>query len=265
MFFKLVIPLICAGAVSVSGQPSPAPVPPVTSPLPVPLQGRTGQAWLGLQLIKADPSMSAQIPALPMGIGFVIKGVDPGGPAEVAQLHPLDVLWKLSGQMLVNEAQLATLLRLSKPGDEVELSVFRGGKPLEIQMKLGDLPMGRDVLSAGLADLAILPGEGSPMRVVNVDSRTANYSSAEGQAELRKEGDTYLVTIKGPDDVLIFEGDVTGRAAVDALPRAWQPRVFALKRGLDHAMEGRIVPVRPPRPRVVTPAPVPPVQQQSLR
>ena len=209
--------------------------------------------------------MSAQIPALPQGIGFVIKEIDAGGPAEGAQLRPLDVLWKLSDQMLINEAQLATLLRLHKPGDEVSLSVFRGGQPLEIRMKLGDLPMGRDVLAGDLAELSILPGEGSPMRVVNVDNRTASYSTSEGQAVLRKEGDVYLVTIKSADDKLIFEGDVTTRAAVDALPREWQRRVFALRRGLDHAMDGRIVPVRPPRPRVVTPAPVPPVQQQSLR
>lgn len=209
--------------------------------------------------------MSAQIPALPQGVGFVIKGIDTGGPAEGAQLRPLDVLWKMNDQMLVNEAQLSTLLRLQKPGDEVGLSIFRAGQPIEMRMKLGDLPIGREMIPGDLADLAILPGEGSPMRVVNVDDRTASYSTAEGNAILRKEGEVYLVTIKGPDDKLIFEGDVTTREAVDTLPRNWQRRVFALKRGLDHAMEGRIVPVRPPRPRVVTPAPVPPVQQQSLR
>jgi len=269
MLFRSIIFLVCASPLAVNAQSGASPTPPAplspVSPLPTPLQTPTGQAWLGLQLSKADPSMSAQIPALPVGIGFVIKGVDSEGPAEGAQLHPLDVLWKLDDQMLVNEAQLATLLRLSKPGDEVSLSIFRGGQPLEIRMKLGDLPAGRDGLPDGLADLAILPGESGPMRVVNVDDRTASYSTSEGQAVMRKEGEIYLVTIKGPDDKLIFEGDVTTRTAVDALPREWQRRVFLLRRGLDHAMEGRIVPVRPPRPRVVTPAPVPPVQQQSLR
>ena len=209
--------------------------------------------------------MSAQIPALPQGTGFVIKGIDAGGPAEGGELRPLDVLWKMGDQILINEAQLATLLRLQKPGDEVGLSIFRAGQPRDIRMKLGDLPLGRDMLAGDLADLSILPGDNGPMRVVNVDDRTASYSTSEGQAVMRKEGDVYLVTIKGPDDKLIFEGDVTTREAVDALPRSWQRRVFALRRGLDHAMEGRIVPVRPPRPRVVTPAPVPPVQQQSLR
>jgi hypothetical protein len=261
MIFRLAILLICVAPLGVNGQSGPAPA----VPAPPVLTVRTGQAWLGLQLAKADPSMSAQIPALPPGVGFVIKGVDVGGPAEVALLHPLDVLWKLGDQMLVNEAQLATLLRLSKPGDEVGLSIFRGGQPLEIRMKLGDLPIGRDGLTDGLADLAILPGEGGPMRVVNVDDRTASYSTSEGKAVMRKEGESYLVTIKGPDDQLIFEGDVTGKEAIEQLPRGWQRRVYALRRGLDHAMEGRIVPVRPPRPRVVTPAPAPPPLQHSLR
>ena len=100
--------------------------PVAATPLPPPLMAPTGRPWLGLQLDKATPSMSAQIPALPPGIGFVIKSIDPQGPAEAAKCRLFDVVWKMGDQLLVNEAQLATLLRLHKPGEEITFAVFRG-------------------------------------------------------------------------------------------------------------------------------------------
>ena len=70
----------------------------------------------------------------------MVKSIDDGGPAQAAGLTEFDLLWKIGDQMLVNEAQLATLLRLSKPGEEVILAGFRGGKPLEVKLKLGEAP-----------------------------------------------------------------------------------------------------------------------------
>lgn len=235
---------------------APPAIPAFRPPVPIVPPIPTGQAWLGLKISKADPTTTAHIPGLPPGIGFIVKSIDEGGPAYAANLAAFDVLWKLGDQMLVNEAQLATLLRLSKPGDEVQLSIFRAGRLMEVKLKLGDLPLGKDGFSNELAENAILPTEGSPMRVVNVAERTATYSTEEGKAVLRREGDAYLLVIKGKDDETIFEGDVTEKASYMEVPKAWQRRVWALKRGLDHAIEGNMIPVRPPRPRVVTP-PVP--------
>jgi hypothetical protein len=221
------------------------------TPLPPPLQAPTGRAWLGLNLAKVEPSTTAQIQSLPIGVGFMVKVIDPSGPAVPAGFQPFDVVWKMGDQLLINEAQLATLLRLQKPGDEVSLAVFRGGKPLDIKMKLGDLPVGRDGFSSELAEAAILPGESGPMRVVNVSDRTATYSTDEGKAVLRKEGEIYRVTISNPKEEIIFQGDIAGEETREAIPEIWRRRVFALKRGLDHQINGVMEPVRAPRPRVV--------------
>jgi len=223
--------------------------------LPPPLQAPTGRAWLGVKLAKVDASLSAQIQALPVGVGFMVRAIDKNGPAEDAKLRPFDVVWKMDDQLLINEGQLATLLRMHKPGDEVALAVFRGGQPLELRMKLGDMPVGRDGFDAGLAEAAILPGESGPMRVVNVADRTATYSTDEGKVVMRKEGDAYLVVISSPKDEIIFQGDVTTSEATEAIPEAWRRRVAALKRGLDHQIHGAMEPVRAPRPRVIPAVP----------
>ncbi|RYD35797.1 MAG: PDZ domain-containing protein [Verrucomicrobiaceae bacterium] len=237
--------VLLAGISPVTGQEG------VPAPLPPPLQAPTGRAWLGLKLAKVEPAFSAQIQSLPMGVGFMVKVIDPSGPAVAAGLQPFDVVWKMGGQLLINEAQLATLLRLQQPGDEVSLAVFRGGQPLDLKMKLGDLPVGRDGFSTELAEAAILPGESGPMRVVNVSDRTATYSTDEGKVVLRKDGEVYKVTISNPKEEIIFQGEVAGGETAEAIPEAWRRRVFALKRGLDHQIHGVMEPVRAPRPRVV--------------
>ena len=88
------------------------------------------RAWLGLEVSKPDETITAHLPDLPQGIGFVIRSIEKGGPAETAGLRDLDVICKFNDQLLVNESQLAALLRLANPGEEVKLTGFRAGKPL---------------------------------------------------------------------------------------------------------------------------------------
>ena len=212
------------------------------------------RAWLGLNVSKPDESITAHLPALPAGIGFVISTVEKGGPADTAGLKEFDVLWKLGDQMLVNESQLATLLRLSKPGDEVQLTGFRAGKPLEVRLTLGEAPERRHQVPGDLLDAAILPGEcRGPMRVVNISEKTATYSTEDGKLEVRREGEGYQVKILDPKNKVIFDGPIPADGSLDSIPDGWKRRVHALRRGLDHSLEHGGQPARQPRPRVVPP------------
>lgn len=212
------------------------------------------RAWLGLQVSRPDESITVHLPGLPPGIGFIVRSINKGGPADAAGLKEFDVLWKLGDQMLVNEGQLAALLRLSKPGDEITVSGFRTGKPFDVKLKLGEAPAGTAPFPDSLVDSAILPGENDgPMRVVNIAEKIASFTTDDGRAEVRREGAVYKVKIQGPKDEAIYEGDLPPDGSLEAIPDPWKRRVHALRRGLDHALDGRMVPTRQPRPRVVPP------------
>lgn len=213
------------------------------------------RAWLGLQVSKPDATLTAQLPSLPPGIGFVVRSIDADGPAATAGLQEFDILWKLGDQMLVNEAQLAALLRLHKPGDEIAFSGFRAGKPLEITLKLGTAPATARPFPGDLVDSVILPGGcGGPMRVVNRSDRTASYTTDEGSAEVRRENSIYQITINDPDGNPLYRGELTSANDMQKVPREWRRRVSALCRGLDHVLDGHLAAPRQPRPRVVPPA-----------
>jgi len=218
------------------------------------LQNHAPRAWLGLKVAKPDATITAHVPTLPPGVGFLIKSVDAGGPAETGGVRALDLIWKIGDQMLINEAQLATLLRLSKPSEEITLSGFRAGQPLELKVKLGQAPLLTPPFASDLVETAILTGEsGGPMRIVNVAEKSASFSAEDGTAVVLCDEEIYHVTIHGPDEKLIFKGEFASHEDFSKAPEAWQRRLSALRRGLDKTLEGGIVTPRQPRPRVVPP------------
>lgn len=248
---SLIVALILAQAFVAVAQPA---EPRVPQPRVTPAVSRAPSVWLGLTVAKPDESITAHVPALPQGMGFVVKSIEDGGPAQAAGLLAFDILWKLGDQMLVNESQLATLLRLSKPGDQVVLSGFRGGKPLEVKLKLGEAPvLERPVAGEMLADL-LLPGTSrAPMRVVNLAEKSASFSADDGKAVVSRDGSIYQVKISGPKDEPIFDGQVGRNDSLDIVPESWRRRVQVLCRTLDQALDGNMMPQRQPRPRVVPP------------
>lgn len=213
------------------------------------------RAWLGLEVARPDEAITVHLPALPQGVGFMIRSINPGGPAEAAGLRNYDVLWKMGDQMLVNEGQLAVLLRLAKPGDEISLSGFRAGRPIEVKLKLGDAPAVPEPFPSDLMDSAVLPGgdNGVPMRVFNISEKVASYSTDDGRVEMQRDGEVFMVKIIGPKDEVIFEGALPGDGSLAPIPEVWKRRVHALRRGLTHALDGGMLPIRQPRPRVVPP------------
>ena len=214
------------------------------------------QAWLGLRVAKPDAAVTVHVPSLPPGVGFVVKSIDDGGPAQAAGLLELDLLWKFGDQMLVNEAQLATLLRLAKPGEEVVLSGFRGGKPLSVTLKLGQAPVLAKPFSGEMVGSAVLPGScDGPMRVVNVAEKSASFSNDEGRAVVRREGEVFKVRIDGLKGEVFFEGDLSKDEDLANAPESWRRRIQVLCRTLDQALDGGMVSQRQPRPRVVPPVP----------
>lgn len=250
--FIATIVLISAG-ISPAGEPPLLPHPAPSEESEKPSREKEMVAWLGLRLGKLDEATTAHLPDLPPGVGFVVKSVDENGPAETAAVRSLDVIWKFDDQILVNEGQLATLLRLKRPGDEVRLAVFRGGKPLDVALTLGAAPAGKGRFPGDMSENGRYSPDSGPMRVVNITERSATHESDEGKAVLRKEGKGYLLIIHDQGGGLIHEGSLPSDGDLTSVPKDWRRRVCALRRGLDHSIEGRIVPVRPPRPRVVPP------------
>jgi hypothetical protein len=90
---------------------------------------------------------------LPDGVGLLLDSVEPGSPAA-AGLKRFDILTRFNDQIVCNADQLATLIKLRKPGP-VPLTILRGGRERKIQVILPQADLADDEMP-----LAEAPGPG---------------------------------------------------------------------------------------------------------
>jgi hypothetical protein len=95
----------------------------------------TKAPYLGVST-SAVPGALRQHLGLAEGIGLVVDFVEPDSPAQKAGLKQYDILTKLDDQILVNAQQLAVVVRTHKGGEEVRLTLLRGGKEQTLKAKL---------------------------------------------------------------------------------------------------------------------------------
>jgi S1-C subfamily serine protease len=116
-------------------------------------QGRVRRATLGAEGRAIWPGLAD---ALGLGVqqGILIERVTPGGPAAQAGLrggdHVVmaglqelriggDVLVAIDGKMVTSETDLNLLLNRAQPGQTVTLTIVRGGKKMNVAVRLGEV------------------------------------------------------------------------------------------------------------------------------
>ena len=105
-------------------------------PKPVSLPEESKVAFLGLLATKLSPVVGRQL-GLPANLYLSVAMVSPDGPSEKAGLKQYDILKKLDDQILINPEQLVELVGSKKIGQEVSLSILRGGEEKILKVKLG--------------------------------------------------------------------------------------------------------------------------------
>lgn len=108
--------------------------------------GFLGEAYLGIGYGDvSDPRVQqflrraypdTNIPAQ----GVIIGEVDPNSAAARAGLQPDDIITHVDGRPIRTIEQVQDILRLKKPGDTVQLRVWRGGRTLQVEATLGRVP-----------------------------------------------------------------------------------------------------------------------------
>ncbi|MES2996551.1 MAG: PDZ domain-containing protein [Verrucomicrobiota bacterium] len=219
-----------------------------------PLRSAPPRSWLGFEVSKPDATITSQLPDLPAGIGFLVNSVATGGPADEAGLKEFDLVWKFADQLLVNEGQLAALLRLRQPGEKIDISIFRGGKSSLVSLTLGETPIPATPTLVQAAENSMFAADRGPVRIVNFSEKFASYSNDEGRAEVKKEGPGYHIRIVKADGTTLYEGALNTPDDFQELPKEWKRRASALRRGLDQALTGPVMPPRPAPARVAAPA-----------
>ncbi len=116
--------------------------------------GRVHRAFLGIETMPVNDWLSQALD-LPVQDGLLVERVTRGSPAagagirggdRVAQAGMRkiaiggDVIVAVDGQKISNQFDMNVILNRKRPGDSVNVSLYRGGKKMDIPVKLGERP-----------------------------------------------------------------------------------------------------------------------------
>lgn len=99
--------------------------------------GKVKRGYLGIEVTDLAPAVADSLNE--SGIhGALINQVNADSPAEHAGLKPYDVITRFDGQAIANGSDLQTLAGGVAPGTTAKLEIMRNGKPLNLEVTLGN-------------------------------------------------------------------------------------------------------------------------------
>jgi putative serine protease PepD len=114
--------------------------------------GRVHRAFLGVEMLAVNDYLAEALD-LPVQEGLLVEVVTKSGPAANAGIHGGDriaqagmrriyiggdVIVAIDAQKVAAQFDVNVILNRKRPGDTVTVTVFRGGKKMEIPVKLGE-------------------------------------------------------------------------------------------------------------------------------
>jgi len=114
--------------------------------------GRVHRAFLGVETLPVSGYLAEALD-LPVEEGLLVETVTRGGPAAAGGLKGGDriaqagmrriyiggdVIVAIDGQKIANQFDMNVVLNRKRPGDMVRVTVYRGGKKMDVPVKLGE-------------------------------------------------------------------------------------------------------------------------------
>jgi len=101
--------------------------------------GKVVRGWLGVYIQDVTKDIADSFKFTETG-GALVSDIIKGSPAEGSEIQKGDIIVSVNKQKVESVNHLRRLVSLIKPGSKATLSVFRGGRPVEIAMTIGTLP-----------------------------------------------------------------------------------------------------------------------------
>jgi S1-C subfamily serine protease len=96
-------------------------------------------AYIGVTVGDVTPQLKQQ-DHLATSSGALVTSVEPGSPAEAADVHVDDVIVEIDRNPIASPQALTTAIHPLKPGDHVTLGIYRAGTRISLGVTLGARP-----------------------------------------------------------------------------------------------------------------------------
>lgn len=116
--------------------------------------GRVSRGWLGVAIQEVSPEMAASLGML-VPRGALITEVLGDGPAADSELQAGDVVVAFNDIPIENMAQLPPVVGQTAVKSSVMVDIVRDSEPMQINVKVGELPTDEQIAEAASAPLSV--------------------------------------------------------------------------------------------------------------
>ncbi|MFO1507877.1 MAG: DegQ family serine endoprotease [Lysobacterales bacterium] len=109
--------------------------------------GHVERGMIGVRIQNVDRGLAKSL-GLPRVGGALVNEVTAGGGADKAGVHVGDVILSYDGTDIDTSSDLPPLVGMTKPGSEAKLGIFRDGKQMTLDVKVGTLPSNPNTLAS---------------------------------------------------------------------------------------------------------------------
>ena len=101
--------------------------------------GRVKRGWLGVRIQTVTDEIAESM-GLDEARGALVASVTAGGPAELAEIEPGDVVLEFDGKRIDRMRGLPRIVAETSIGKAVDVLIWRRGEEETVQVELGELP-----------------------------------------------------------------------------------------------------------------------------
>lgn len=175
--------------------------------------GKVVRGFIGVSFAPEDVTYeNADEFQLPRGVfrGAIVASVLEKGPADRATLRKGDIVTSIAGRAVSSFREIRNIVALSRPGAKLDVQVYRKGRPVNLQIKIGTQTEAKMLQLAGRAEV---PGMGIVIeRVTPALARQAGTSGEDGGVmviQIDRGGTAYQYGLRLGDIILRVDGEET--------------------------------------------------------
>ncbi len=100
--------------------------------------GRVSRGRIGVQIEQVSKDVAESI-GLGKSVGAMVRGVEPGSPAEKAGIEAGDIITRFEGKAIEKSSDLPRLVGGTKPGTKSTITVFRRGASKDLSITIAEV------------------------------------------------------------------------------------------------------------------------------
>lgn len=173
--------------------------------------GKVTRGRIGVQIGQVSDDVAKAI-GLSKAEGAMVSSVERGSPADHAGVKPGDVITRFGGKDIAHWTDLPRIVGATKPGTNVAMEVWRKGKNVGLNVKVGEMPATPSKAKAAPEEPKAVPTDSLGLKVREVPADIRSKDQLTGGVQVTEvEEPAATAGLKAGDIILTVNNvDITG-------------------------------------------------------